>query len=724
MPNKKITKEGWWKRFRNFMKSHTGLSVIITAAFLLELTTGVMYYSAQNIIQRIMERLVESEMNTIYLCIRNKLEQVEVTFDNMAWAVVDELTEPDSLFAITKQMVEHNPSIYGSCISCIPDLFPEKGRWFEPYAVRREDGSIESMQLGSENHDYTKSEFFRLPIAKGRGHWCEPYLDSDGAKAIVTTYGVPVYDNNGKVLAVVDADISLDWLDGVINEGMVYQLTRRFLVTGGNNLLVGEDCPLFRAALEQIKADNDKKGYVILKDEDGRKRHVFFTPVGGNTDWILINAVEDNEVFGPLRHVRQLLFLMVIAGLFLIGFIIYRSSRNLERLRQVNAEKERIGSELRVASQIQQSMLPRQHLQKESVDIYGSLVPAREVGGDLFDHFIRDEKLFFCIGDVSGKGVPSALLMAVTQALFRSASAHESNPAHIMQSINETICQGNESNMFATLFIGILDLPTGRLRYCDAGHDCPMLMAHGEWNMLDAKPNLPVGVFDDYVYAMQELQLEAGNTLFLYTDGLTEAMNAKHEQFGLKRIKESLKACTNLSTKEILDFITDAVHGFVKDAEQSDDLTMLSIRYTPQHFESILSETLVIRNDIREVSKFGDFIKSVIEKLNIEKSLASQLRLAVEEAVVNVIDHAYPAGEEGGIEIRMISDGKVLKTIIIDSGVAFDPTTRGKVDTSLPVEDRQIGGLGILLVQELMDSINYERTDGRNVLTLTKIIEH
>lgn len=719
----KITKEGWWKRFKNFMKSHTGLTVIITAAFLLELTTGVMYYSAQNIIQRIMERLVESEMNTIYLCIRNKLEKVEVTLDNMSWAVVDVFAEPDSLFTITKQMVEHNPAIYGSTVSCIPYLFPEKGRWFEPYAVRREDGSIESMQLGSASHDYTKAEFFRLPIAKGSGQWCEPYLDSDGAKRIVTTYGVPVYDTNGKIIAVVDADISLDWLDGVLNEGKVYQSTRRFLVTGNNNLLVGEDCPLFRAALEKMKADYDKKGYVILKDEAGRKRHVFFTPIGGKTNWILINAVEDNEVFGPLRHVRQLLLLMVLAGLLLIAFIIYRSSRNLERLRQVNAEKERIGSELRVASQIQQSMLPRQHLHKDNVDIYGSLVPAREVGGDLFDYFIRDEKLFFCIGDISGKGVPSAMLMAVTQTLFRFSSAHETNPARIMQSINETICQGNDSNMFATLFIGILDLPTGRLRYCDAGHDCPMLMAHDEWNMLEAKPNLPVGVFDDFVYTMQEMQLEAGNTLFLYTDGLTEAMNAKHEQFGLKRIEESLKNCINLSTKEVLDVITDAVHGFVKGAEQSDDLTMLSIRYTPKLFESTLSETLVIKNDIKDVSKFSDFIKSVIEKLNIEKSLASQLRLAVEEAVVNVIDHAYPTGNEGGIEVRVISDGKILKTIIIDSGAAFDPTTKERTDTSLPVEDRQIGGLGILLIHDLMDSINYERIDGRNVLTLTKIIE-
>ena len=149
---------------------------------------------------------------------------------------------------------------------------------------------------------------------------------------------------------------------------------------------------------------------------------------------------------------------------------------------------------------------------------------------------------------------------------------------------------------------------------------------------------------------------------------------------------------------------------------------MLAIRYTPKDFESTLTETLLIKNDIHDVPKFSTFMKSVMEKLNIEKSLARRLRLAVEEAVVNVIDYAYRAGQEGDIEIRIMSDGKTLKTIIIDSGVAFDPTVKEKADTSLSAEDRQIGGLGILLVRELMDAINYERENGKNVLTLIKNI--
>ena len=577
-----------WSRLGKVTRNHLPLMVILGAALLLELTSGVMYYSAQDIIQRTVERLVDSEMNVISLNLRNHLD-----------------------------------------------------------------------------------------------------------KAMVVT-------------------------DSVLNEKKMYKSTQRFLVTGDYNLLAGEDTPIFKSALEALKADTDKKGNVILKDEQGKKKHVYFMPVGGTTDWMLINVLDDDEVFSKLRMIRLSLLLPLMIGLLIAGFIVYRTSRNLERLRKVNAEKERIGGELRVASQIQQDMLPQEEVKDERLEVIGSLVPAKEVGGDLYDYFIRDDKLFFCIGDVSGKGAASAMMMAVVQTKFRDFSAHENNPAHIMQNINVGCCQNNKTSMFATLFIGVLDLPTGRLRYCDAGHDAPFINE----NALEVIPNLPVGVFDDFTYAMQETQVEPHSTIFLYTDGLTEAKDIQHKLFGLERVKEVLTQCNNLLPKELLEKVTIAVHGFVKDAEQSDDLTMMAIRYTPQQYECKLSETLVIKNDVKEVSKFSEFMKSVVEKLDMEKSLGRQLRLAVEEAVVNVIDYAYPVGQQGEIEVRVMSDGKTLKTVITDSGVAFDPTVKEKADTTLSAEDRQIGGLGILLVREIMDTINYERQDGKNVLTLIKQLNH
>ena len=724
MSKKTNTNKGWWERVKQVFKTNTSLTVIISAVLLLELMMGIMFYAAQNFIQRTMERMVRVEMNAIYLCIRNKLANVEVTIDNLSWVVSESLNEPDWMFDVTKQMVSDNPIIYGSGIAFTPYYYRNKGKLYEPYSVRRGGDSIVSMQVGINHVIYTNKEYYRVPVTTGKSLWSEPYEDKVGVMGMTTTYSSPVRDTSNKIVGVIFADIPTRLLEDIMNEEKVYKTTQRFLVTGSYNKLAGEDTPLFQEILKLLKVDNDKTDYFTTKDKDGNKYHVFYTPVGGKTDWVLINIVNDNEVFSRLRMMRLMLMLPLSLGLIFALFIVWRSSRNLNHLRRINAEKERIDGELRVASEIQQSMLPQGEITVENLELEGFLKPAREVGGDLYDYYVRDEKLFFCIGDVSGKGAPAAMLMAVVQALFRSASAHESNPARIILSINEAACQNNKSNMFVTMFVGVLDLPTGHLRYCDAGHDAPILMEDGKWKLIDAAPHLPVGVFADTKYEMQTLTLLPSSTIFLYTDGLTEAKDAARKQFGLERIMTILEESTDDEPKDILANISDAIDKFVKNAEQSDDLTMLAIKYHALQFESTLTETLTIKNDVHEVKRFSEFMKSAIEKLNVDTSLARQLRLAVEEAVVNVIDYAYPIDSEGDIIINMMYDGNTLRFQIIDTGVAFDPTAKQRTDTTLSAEDRQIGGLGILLVRELMDSINYERIDGKNILTLIKNINN
>ena len=720
-------KKGLWNQLNGFFKTYTSLTIIVAAALLLEVATGVMYYTAHRSLQETMERLMEREMAAIYLSIRNKLAKIEVTMDNTAWVVQGNLEKSEWVTGISPLLLKNNPAITSAGICFIPYYYPERGRWFEPAAIRKADGSMEVRQMGSASHDYTQSEFYTQVMTTDKSLWSEPYIDKVASGKKVTTYSVPVKTLEGKTVAVVIADISLDLLKDIMNEDRVYKSTQRILITGRNHLLVGEDTPVFQKALKLMLADKDHDGYFTMDNEEGQKQHVFYTSIGGQTDWVMINILDDAEVFDNLRRTSLFLLLPIMIGLLFVGFIVWRSSRNLERLRQANAEKDRIHGELSVASNIQQSMLPDAHLSQDDLDIAGSLMPAREVGGDIYDYFIRDKKLFFCIGDVSGKGAASAMLMAVCHALFRSSAAHESNPARIMNAINEAICQGNKSNMFITMFIGVLDLPTGRLRYCDAGHDAPFVHQHSsstsQFSPLEVKPHLPIGVFDDTAYSVQEKLIEPDSTIFLYTDGLTEAKDKTHRQFGLERLQAVLRTYTDKTPKELMAEVFHAVSRFVKDGKQSDDLTMLVIRYTPRQFESVLTETFVIKNDLHEVTRFSSFIKSALGKLDIEQAQARQLRLAVEEAVVNVIDYAYPAGIKGDITISMMSDGRVLHFQIVDKGVPFDPTEKEKADTTLSAEDRQIGGLGILLVRELMDSINYEREDGKNVLTLIKKVK-
>ena len=256
----------------------------------------------------------------------------------------------------------------------------------------------------------------------------------------------------------------------------------------------------------------------------------------------------------------------------------------IEELKETTAQKASIESDLRIASGIQMGMLPEEFPtrdDRDDVQLYASLTPAKEVGGDLFDFYFRDDKLFFCIGDVSGKGVPASLFMAVTRSTFRTVSAHESMPDRIVSIMNKTIADMNKNYMFVTLFVGVLDLSTGLLHYCNAGHDAPLLVGAGVGE-LPCDSNIPVGFMPDWEYSLQEAQIFTGTTIFLFTDGLTEATDSNQTLFNFERVNDvatEALAQQQQEPRELIARMTDAVHQFVGDAEQSDDLTMMAIQY-------------------------------------------------------------------------------------------------------------------------------------------------
>ena len=259
----------------------------------------------------------------------------------------------------------------------------------------------------------------------------------------------------------------------------------------------------------------------------------------------------------------------------------------IEELKETTAQKASIESDLRIASNIQMGMLPEKFPTREDrddVQLYATLTPAKAVGGDLFDFYFRDDKLFFCIGDVSGKGVPASLFMAVTRSTFRTVSAQESMPDRIMMTMNKTIADMNKSHMFVTLFVGVLDLSTGLLHYCNAGHNAPLLLS-ADIQELPCHSNIPVGFRPQWKYSLQEAQLSTGTTIFLFTDGLTEAMNAYKALFEMERVnKVAVQALANQQQepRQLISQMTEAVQQFVGNAEQSDDLTMMAIQYIKQ----------------------------------------------------------------------------------------------------------------------------------------------
>ena len=259
-------------------------------------------------------------------------------------------------------------------------------------------------------------------------------------------------------------------------------------------------------------------------------------------------------------------------------------SRYVKDLTETTAQKASMENELYLAREIQMSIIPKKwpaFPERDDIDIYGGVSPAKVVGGDLFDFYIRDGKLFFCIGDVSGKGVPASLVMMLCCAMFRMVSFSVDKPDKILSSMNATMAAQNENMMFVTLFVGVLDLASGQLLYSNAGHNAPVLIKDGIPQFLHADANLAIGILPDHVYSLQQAWLKPGSVLFLYTDGLTEATDDTWALFGEERMIENLSGSRgDAPAEDLVAHMTDSVAKFVGDAEQSDDLTMLAIKIT------------------------------------------------------------------------------------------------------------------------------------------------
>ena len=448
-----------------------------------------------------------------------------------------------------------------------------------------------------------------------------------------------------------------------------------------------------------------------------KKHHAYYAPVA-RTGWSMCILIPEDDIFSKIRRDNLLIRLFQILGLAMLILILHSFVRNQLKTSELYERKERMESELHIASRIQMSMVPdavKSFPERHDLDMAATIIPAKEVGGDLYDYFIRDGKLFFCIADVSGKGVPASLVMAVTRTMFRATSAHEDDPAAIVQSMNDSMAEMNESDMFVTFFLGVLDLGNGHLKYCNAGHNPPRALTDHIFE-LPVQPNLPLGIMQGFPFVGQETDLIYDDALFLYTDGLTEAENGAKELFGEARMDAALHG--RESAAGHLKRMQEKVEKFVGDAPRSDDLTMLFIHY----LGTGKGKHLTMKNDISQIPLLAGFMDGVAEENGLDPGLAMHLNLAIEEAATNVMMYAYPEGTDGDVDLGASRQGDKLIFTLADTGRPFDPTAAPEADISASLEDRPIGGLGIHLVRTIMDSVSYRRAEGKNVLTMIKHI--
>ena len=402
----------------------------------------------------------------------------------------------------------------------------------------------------------------------------------------------------------------------------------------------------------------------------------------------------------------------------------------ISNLTSITAENERINTELSLAGKIQAAMLP--HVfppfpERKEFDIFARMDPAREVGGDFYDFFLIDEDhLGLVMADVSGKGIPAALFMMVSKIIVQSCAMLGQTPSEILTKTNEALTSNNQEEMFVTVWMGILEISTGKLTAASAGHEYPAIKEpDGQFEVFKDKHGFVLGGMPDVQYTSYELQLFPGSKLFLYTDGLPEATDKNNAMLGLERMTAALNSAADKSPREILHAVNMAVTDFVGNAEQFDDLTMMCIQYNghdPEEGEKTVNE-LTVNATLENISVVTEFIDARLEALDCPFKAQTQIDVAVDEIVNNIASYAYETGSgELTVRFELMEEPRTALISFIDRGKPFDPLKLEDPDVTLSVEERGVGGLGIFLVKKTMDAVNYKYEDGRNILQIEKRI--
>jgi serine phosphatase RsbU (regulator of sigma subunit)/ABC-type amino acid transport substrate-binding protein len=396
---------------------------------------------------------------------------------------------------------------------------------------------------------------------------------------------------------------------------------------------------------------------------------------------------------------------------FLLGWLVRRRTR---ALRAEMAARARIESELRIAREIQLSFVPRTYPPLAGWEIHGDLRPAREVGGDFYDCFLlEDGRLYFALGDVSDKGVPAALFMAVTKTLLGASAVTGDSPAAIVDRVNRRTALANDQCMFITAFCGILDPDTGHVVYTNAGHNPPLaLRADGAIEVLEFGRAPALGIIDDAHYGFYDMILRPGDALFMYTDGVTEATDRAGAFFSDERLRAAVAGQGGGSAEQLATAVLGQVSAFADGTQPADDIAVLVIRRA--------AGRLHLRSALTEIDRLAEEVARVGREHALPEELVSDLRLALEEAVSNVIRHGYGGRDDGEIRVGFRVTPEAITATVEDDAPPFDP--REWPDPPLPPEGADVHGAGVYLIKRMMDEVDYRHRGSRNVLTLTKRI--
>ena len=634
----------------------------------------------------------------------------------------------------------------------------------------------------TEEYDYHNQAWYRQIIDTVKKPyqvaWTKPYIDEIGSYAFMTTAGAGIFDQDGSLIGIS----TIDWeIAEVVDELSQIKPTKNsyvllsapeqdYIITNTNiQWLSRRGRAGTGGSLKSLPWDTNASSFTL----EGLK-YLQFNRILDN-GWLLSVQIPENEIFSEIEtRNSHFSILIALSSLIILALVYILTSKlinepiklltqdvaqlalgnldihidvktkdelgllaetfnkmtsdlkaSIEAYTREHAEKERIGAELSIAAEIQAHMLPcifPPFPDRAEFELFASMLPAKEVGGDFYDFYLVDkDNLALVIADVSGKGIPAALFMVITKTLIKNCSFCKS-PRNVLETVNNKLCVNNDSNMFVTAFMGFYNIPTGRFVYVSAGHNPPLVKKREkDYVFLETEPCFFLGGFENTIYKEKEIYLGPGDTLYLYTDGVTEAMDAEREFYSEQRLLETINKNKNLKPRELLSAIKLDIDDFTGNTDQADDITMLAMQvdHLTEPTEAVMKE-LKVEASIDSLNDVMDFVNMELERINCNPELQNQINLVVEEIFMNIAHYAYIP--EKGDAIISIRAGKNVLIKIEDTGRLFNPLERPAPDLDNLLEKGEIGGLGIFLVRKLMDKVTYSRMDNKNILVMTKQI--
>ena len=719
-----------WLFARLFVSLHSELStmkktlsarltyrIMAVVLVMMSIIASVVYFTVrQYMLDEVKERYLSILLKNRQ-DLRRRLSDVHVAVENNVHDIERDIDNPDMMFDHMERMTRLNKTIACSSILFEHGYYPSKGKLFIPCARKDSDGNVKVTRIDSTYHSFFYGKWFQERTKQNNSSWSKPYYESklfagDQCPRLLTTYCAPIHNHEGRPVALLAADLSLEWLREKIMEDITkinnkYEKDKQhqsyfFIIDKKGTYIIHPDRKRILTTIDEDlgKMLRANRG-TCTTEVDGVKSLLYYRSVK-HVDWVMVIVAPEDVVMSNGRMLNIIILATMIIGIIVIYLLCRHQIKGIAD--PFVAQKAALERELTIAHNIQMALLPKPFPEHTGIDLYASQAPAREVGGDLYDYFQNAGHLVFCIGDVSGKSVPAALLMAVMKSMFRSEAYRAKNAAEIVETMNRTLCEEYTGGDFITMFVGILDLATGSLDYCNAGHEAPILAGQP----LPIIPNLPIGALSDWTYKGQQAQLMPGNMLFLFTDGLNEAMNDKGKQFGRKHVMELSSKHSTESAYQLIELMQDEVKCHVGNATQSDDITLLAIKW--------LGNSMTMKASMDDISRLEPFITKIVKQSGMNNAEEMRLRLAVEEAVANIINH----GHATTITLQAAQEDTRLVLTLDDDGVPFDPTIASKTDLSIPADQRPPGGLGIILLHEMTEGLSYQRINGHNILKIIK----